>query len=94
MESLVAPEAEVAVPYRAVQVVTRSGDAVVGIRLNEDDISIQLRDSSDRLGAFFKDDLKEIRRDTPSLMPSCEKSLSAAEREDIVAFLSSLRGAQ
>jgi putative heme-binding domain-containing protein len=94
MESLVAPEAEVAVPYRAVQVVTRSGDAVVGIRLNEDDISIQLRDSSDRLGAFFKDDLKEIRRDTPSLMPSCEKSLSAAEREDMVAFLSSPRGAQ
>jgi len=94
MESLVSPEADVAVPYRAIQIVTKSGKTTGGIRLNEDDVSIQLRDSGDNLRAFFKDDLKEIRRDKPSLMPSYAKALSKTELEDVVAYLSSLRGAK
>ena len=93
MESLVNPDADVAIPYRAIQVVTKAGKTVGGIRLNEDDVSIQLRDSGDNLRSFFKEDLKEIRRDKPSLMPSY-KSLSGKELEDLVAYLSSLRSAQ
>ncbi len=94
MESLLDPDADVAVPYRAVRLTTKSGKTVGGIRLNEDDISIQLRDSSGNLRAFYKEDLREIRRDKPSLMPAYGKSLSKKELEDLVAYLSSLRGAQ
>jgi putative heme-binding domain-containing protein len=94
MASLLTPEAEVAVPYRAVQVVPKAGGITSGIRLNEDDISIQLRDSADHLRSFYKDDLKEIRRDKPSLMPAYGKALSGKELEDLVSYLSSLRGAQ
>ena len=93
-ESLVSPEADVPVRYRAVQVVTKSGQTIRGIRLNEDDISIQLRDQKDNLRSFLKQNLQEIRHDKPSLMPPYGSSLSKKEIEDVVAYLSSLRGDQ
>lgn len=91
MESLVSPDADVPVAYRAVQVVNKAGKTIGGIRLNEDDISIQLRDSDGTLRSFFKDSLKEVRRDKPSLMPAYGSALSGKELEDLVAYLSSLR---
>ncbi len=91
-ESLVKPEAEVPIAYRAVRVATKSGKTVVGIRLNEDDLSIQLRDTGDNLRSFLKGDIKEIRRDQPSLMPAYGPILSKKELVDLVAYLSSLRG--
>ena len=94
LESLVNPAADVAPPYRAVQLTTKDGKTVGGIRLNEDDMSIQVRDGEGRLRSFFKKDLREVRRDKPSLMPDYGKSLSAKELVDLVAYLSSLRGAR
>jgi putative heme-binding domain-containing protein len=91
-ESLVKPEADLPVNYRAVRVVSKSGDTVTGVRLNEDDISIQLRDISDRLRSFLKDNLKEIRRDRPSLMPEYGSVLTKKELQDLVAYLTTLRG--
>jgi cytochrome c oxidase cbb3-type subunit 3 len=93
-ESIVSPDADVNVPYRTVEVVTAGGQTVAGIRLNEDDLSIQLRDANDNLRSFLKTNLKEMRRGRPSLMPSFETVLSKKEIEDVVAYLSSLRGAQ
>ena len=58
------------------------------------DVSIQVRDTNDKLRSFFKDNIKEIRRDKPSPMPSYASVLSKNEIEDVVAYLSSLRGAQ
>lgn len=91
-ESIVSPEADLPLTYRAVRIVTASGETVTGIRLNEDDISIQLRDMNGRLRAFLKDKIKEIQRDKPSLMPSYRTALGTKEIEDLVAYLSSLRG--
>jgi putative heme-binding domain-containing protein len=93
-ESLVDPDADVALSYRAIQVVMKSGHTIAGIRLNEDDISIQLRDLEDRLRSFLKDEIQEIRRNRPSLMPSYTTVLSEKELEDVVAYLSSLRGTE
>ena len=93
-ESIVTPEADVPIRYRAIQVVTKSGQTVVGIRLNEDDLSVQLRDEKDNLRSFLKDNLREIRHDKPSLMPAYGSTLSRKEIEDVVAYLSGLRGAQ
>jgi len=93
-ESIVKPEADLPVNYRGVRVVTATGETVTGVRLNEDDTSIQLRDMSGNLRAFLKNDLKEIRRDSPSLMPAYGSTLRKKEIEDLVAYLSSLRGTQ
>jgi putative heme-binding domain-containing protein len=91
-ESLLKPEADLPVHYRAVRVVTKSGETVVGVRLNEDDFSIQLRDTRDNLRSFLKEDTKEIRRDSPSLMPAYGSILTKKELQDLIAYLSSLRG--
>src|SRR6185436_9663469 len=91
-ESLVKPEAEVPITYRAIRVSTKSGQTIVGIRLNEDDLSVQLRDTSNNLRSIWKINIKEIRRDQPSLMPAYGSVLSKKELEDLVAYLSSLRG--
>jgi len=93
-ESLINPEADVPIRYRAIQVVTKSGQKIGGIRLNEDDISIQLRDEKDNLRSFLKNNLREIGHDKPSIMPPYGSSLSKKEIEDVVSYLSSLRGVQ
>jgi putative heme-binding domain-containing protein len=93
-ESLVNPNADVPVRYRAIEVVTKAGQTVAGVRLNEDDVSIQLRDKSDDLRSFLKADIREIRHDKASLMPSYSSTFSRTELEDVVAYLNSLRGVQ
>jgi putative heme-binding domain-containing protein len=93
-ESLLKPEADVPIRYRSIQVITKSGKTIAGIRLNEDDISIQLRDEQDNLRSFLKENLEEIRHDKPSLMPAYGSKLSSKEIDDVVSYLSSLRGEQ
>jgi cytochrome c oxidase cbb3-type subunit III len=91
-ESILAPDADVPVQYRALELVTKAGATVTGIRLNEDDLSIQLRDAADNLRSFLKENVREIRRDRPSLMPPFGTTLNRQEVEDLVAYLNSLRG--
>ena len=79
--------------YRGVQVVLKSGQTVTGIRLNRDDLSIQLRDTRDNLRSFLVENVKEIRFDKPSLMPAYA-SMDRKDLEDVVAFLNSLKGEQ
>jgi putative heme-binding domain-containing protein len=93
-ESLVKPEADLPLNYRGIRVTTAKGETVTGIRLNEDDTSIQLRTTGGDLRPFLKKDVKEIRRDSPSLMPAFGSPLSPKQLEDLVAYLSSLRGAR
>jgi putative heme-binding domain-containing protein len=76
-----------------VRVATRDGRVVQGLRVNEDSFTIQLRDADDRLHSFEKGELAEVRREPEaSVMPSYAKTLSASEIDDLVAYLSGLRG--
>jgi quinoprotein glucose dehydrogenase len=93
-ESLLTPEADVPARYRAIQVVTKSGQTITGIRLNEDDVSVQIRDDRDNLRSFLKDNIREIRRDNPAIMPAYGTRLTSKEIDDLVSYLSSLRGMQ
>lgn len=91
-ESLVKPDAVVVNAFRAVQVVLKSGQTVTGIRLNEDDLSVQLREVGGNLRSILKESVREIRRDKPSLMPPYGSRLSKTELADLVAYLNSLKG--
>jgi putative heme-binding domain-containing protein len=93
-ESILDPGADPSPRYRAVQLATAAGQPVVGIRLNEDDVSIQLRDRDGNLRSFLKENLREPPRPAPSLMPSYGATLSRKEIEDVVAYLNTLRGDQ
>ncbi len=91
-ESLTKPDAHVADNYRTVTVVSRTGEQVSGIRLNEDDYSIQLRDTRESLRSFRKNSLREVKPESRSLMPTYGELLSARELDDLIAYLNSLRG--
>lgn len=77
--------------FMQVQIGTRDGKRITGIRLNEDTYSIQLRDLSDQLLSFWKDDLASIdRQPGRSPMPSYRSRLTEPQVDDVVAYLASL----
>jgi putative heme-binding domain-containing protein len=79
--------------FLQVRVWTVDGTRLTGVRLNEDLLSIQLRDYSGGLHSFLKSELRELHKDWgKSPMPSYRNTLTEAELEDLVAFLVSLRG--
>jgi putative heme-binding domain-containing protein len=75
-----------------VTAVTKSGSRVVGTRLNEDTFSVQLRDADNNLVSLLKRDLKELKVEQGEAMPAFPTSLSAAEVNDLAAYLATLRG--
>jgi hypothetical protein len=75
-------------------VVKRDGTKIRGVVLNEDDYSIQLRDTREELLSFLKADLKLVQQEKDSLMPSYKSALSETEVNDLVARLNALRGKQ
>jgi putative heme-binding domain-containing protein len=92
-QALLEPEAAVPEGFVEIQLVTRDGRRITGVRLNEDAFSIQLRDLAGNLQSFFKSELAEC---TPqagkSPMPSYKETLAPGEVDDLVAWLDSLRG--
>jgi putative heme-binding domain-containing protein len=90
--SLIDPDAEIAKQYYTVVVVTKRGETIRGLALNEDDLSIQIRDISGNPRSFLKDDLKTAWREQRSLMPSYAVRLSGTEIDDVVAYLRTLKG--
>jgi cytochrome c oxidase cbb3-type subunit III len=79
--------------YLPVRVVTRDGQEVRGIRVNEDSFSIQVKDPGNRIYSFNKADLQTLEKETgQSLMPNYSGKVSGAELDDLVAYLWSRGG--
>jgi quinoprotein glucose dehydrogenase len=89
-ESIVAPNADIPLDYRTVEVISLTGKRSSGIHLNEDEYSIHLREMNGDLRSFMKSELKEIRLPRESLMPDYTV-LSKDDLENLVGYLSSLR---
>lgn len=81
--------------FLQVRIVTRDGRRITGARINEDTFTIQVRDYSDHVSSFRKEELAELHKDWGvSPMPSYRGALSEAEIQDLVAYLASLEGGQ
>ncbi len=93
-EKLLEPAKDVPDQFRLVNVTLKTGQRVTGIRLNEDNWSIQLRDMKDGLHSFWKDDVAELKEDRRTVMPSYRGRLADGELNDVVAYLTGLRGNQ
>jgi len=92
-EALIKPAAIVPEAFLVVRVTTRDGKTVRGIRVNEDTFTIQLRDAANHFYSFRKSSLLNLEKQfNQSLMPSFESAFTAAELEDLIAYLASLRG--
>ena len=91
--SLVTPEASVPRDFMEVRLVTKDGQRLTGVRVNEDSFSIQIRDLSNQFHSYWKTELTELAKEpNRSPMPSYGKTLTPEELNDLVAYLESLQG--
>jgi len=79
--------------YLPVQVVTSDGRTIRGVRINEDPFTIQLRDMNNQFHSYRKSELKQMDKEFgKSVMPGFRGRVTDAELDDLVAYLSTLRG--
>ena len=89
--SILEPGAVVLPQNRFVRAVTTAGATITGRRLNEDTLTVQLIDSTERLLSLSKDTLREYVILDTSSMPSYKGKLSPQELSDLVGYLLSLK---
>jgi cytochrome c oxidase cbb3-type subunit III len=93
--ALVDPNADVPDGFLQVRLVVKDRTRINGVRLNEDIFSIQIRDLAGNFRSFWKDELRELNKDTgKSPMPSYRQIFTPDELDDVLAFLESLQGNQ
>ena len=81
--------------FLPVRVVTGDGREVRGIRMNEDSLTIQLRDAGGQFYSFRKSDLRQLEKETgKSPMPSYRDRATPGELADLVAYLWTLKGSR
>jgi cytochrome c oxidase cbb3-type subunit 3 len=79
--------------YETVTVTTADGKKFTGVTMNEDNFSLQMMDTLERIHLFEKDSLRSVEKSRQSLMPAYDaKTLSDQELNDIVAFLIQVSG--
>jgi putative heme-binding domain-containing protein len=84
----------VATTYELVTVTTAQGTAFSGVILNEDSFSLQFMDDHETTHSWLKTELKSIVHQKRSPMPKYDQQqLSESQLNDLVAYLSTLRGA-
>ncbi len=93
--ALLDPAANLPEEFTMAEVATSGGRRITGIVLNEDTYSVQLRDLSDNLHSFWKQELSTFEKHTDRTpMPSYRGRLNEHEMDDLIAYLISLRGPQ
>jgi len=92
-ESIVTPAAAHPAGYLVVRATTKEGREIRGIRQNEDVFWIHIRDAGGTVHVLEKATLSKLDRELEgTLMPSYASRFSTAELDDLVAYLSTLRG--
>ncbi len=90
--SVVTPGAEITPGFATITVVKNDGSKVVGVQRSIDNYSAQLMDMKENIQSFWRSDVKSIGREFKSLMPDYGKTLSATELDDMLAYLTRLKG--
>jgi putative heme-binding domain-containing protein len=91
MESILEPSRDIAPEFEGVTVATTDGRVVTGLRVNETNFSIQLREENGRFHSYLKRDLEQVKVLKTSLMPeNFAEVLTVRELHDLFAYLISL----
>jgi putative heme-binding domain-containing protein len=91
MESILQPSKDIAPEFEAVAVATKNGQVITGLRVNETNFDIQLREESGRFHSFLKRDLDEVQTLKKSLMPeNFAEIMTVKDLHDIFAYIMTL----
>ena len=78
--------------YEPVTIVTRDGERIRGIKKNEDEFSIQIMDTRERLQGYLKASVTTVTIEKQSLMPVYGPDrLNDRDLDDLLQYLTSLR---
>ncbi len=88
---LTEPTKEFAQEYETVTVVMPDGKQIKGVALNEDNFSLQVMDTNEKIHLLEKDKVSSIKKSRESLMPVYDNTLlSDEDLRDIIAYLQSV----
>ena len=91
MESMVQPSKDIDPRYEQVMVITDDGKTIKGLRVNESNFNIQLREENGQFHSYHKRDLEEVQKLDVSLMPgNLVENLNVKQLHDLFAFLMTL----
>lgn len=91
LESILEPKAVITVGYTSVSVMTKEDKLLTGVKKNEDDSFIDIVDKDGKLLRIAKDQIKKMKTQSISMMPSNFKEiLTVEEIRDILAYLETL----
>src|SRR5438046_1709465 len=88
---LTEPTKEFAQEYETVTVVMPDGRQIKGVALNEDNFSLQVMDTNEKIHLLEKDKVSSIKKSRESLMPVYDNTLLSDQHlHDIIAYLLSV----
>jgi cytochrome c oxidase cbb3-type subunit III len=90
-DAIVKPTEQSNAARGTVRIETRTGQTMAGVLRNEDNFSLQLQSLDGTFHLIMKSDVRNMTRDSKSLMPADYGStLSAGELNDLISFLMSV----
>jgi cytochrome c oxidase cbb3-type subunit 3 len=79
--------------FEPVTLTPQTGEAIRGVKKNEDLFSVQIMDTAERIQGYEKDKMKAVENGTRSMMPAFGPDrLSDSDLDDLVRYLQTLRG--
>ena len=92
LESILNPKAVITSGYSSILILTRKGKFITGVKLNEDDSSIDLVDKEGNALHISKDDIKKHKTQKISIMPGNFKDiLTQDDIRHLLAYLGTLK---
>ncbi|HEY3159718.1 MAG TPA: c-type cytochrome [Vicinamibacterales bacterium] len=79
--------------YQSVTLAAPDGKEIHGVKKNEDQFSVQVMDTRERIQGYLRDDMKSVTDEKKSMMPVFgTDKLTDAQLDDLLAYLESLQG--
>jgi putative heme-binding domain-containing protein len=79
--------------YEPVTLTSSDGQAIHGVKKNEDSFSVQIMDTRERIQGYEKEKMKNVANDTKSAMPAFGPDrLNESDLDDVIRYMQTLRG--
>jgi putative heme-binding domain-containing protein len=79
--------------YEPVTLTTPNGQEIRGVKKNEDQFSVQVMDTRERIQGYLREDMRTVTDEKKSAMPTFGPDrLSDADLDDLLSYLESLQG--